>query len=162
MLFVLILIREVIVDAISPSFQIESFLSIALSVPISGLIQIARLVNRHHVLDINKGVLAAIPLQDVQRLVYQVAQVHVVFLRIVNAVPTVHYKLRSEFSSILFHLVEDPFSHPLLTVLHFEFVEHGQQLSIEWHQGGAHQVRGHDQLLDYLQCDAHDLHVSSV
>lgn len=52
----------------------------------SPLVQIARLVRRYHVLDVDEGILAAVALQHLQRLVDQIAHVHVVLLAVVDGI----------------------------------------------------------------------------
>jgi len=52
-------------------------------------VQHARLVGRYHVFDVDESVLAAVLLEGVERLERQVAQIALLALRVLDAVPKV-------------------------------------------------------------------------
>lgn len=54
------------------------------------LIDVAGLVCGYNILDVDEGVFPAIFLQNHQCLIDQVSDIHVVLLRVVNAIPTIH------------------------------------------------------------------------
>lgn len=54
------------------------------------LVHYAGLIGRHHVLDVDVSVPAAVPLQNFQCLLNQIAQVLPPLLRVVNLVPRVY------------------------------------------------------------------------
>ena len=56
----------------------------------SSLVEHARLVSGHHVLDVDEGVLAARLLEDLQGLLDEVSDVGVLLLRVVDAVALVY------------------------------------------------------------------------
>lgn len=60
--------------------------------PELSLIDVAGLVGGHDVLDVDKGILATVSLEALQRLVNHIAHIHLVPLRVVDAVATVHWK----------------------------------------------------------------------
>mmetsp|Transcript_72987 Transcript_72987/g.176111 ORF Transcript_72987/g.176111 Transcript_72987/m.176111 type:complete len:245 (-) Transcript_72987:370-1104(-) len=101
------------------------------------LVEHARLVGRDHVLDVDEGVLAAVDLEELERLRDEVAQRLTLLLRIVDAVAQVEV--------------------PVL-----EDVEHGQDLAVVGHERLADHVARDDHLLQDLEDGADDLGIPCV
>ena len=97
----------------------------------------ARLVGRHHVLNIDESILTAVHFEQLEGLLDQVAQIVSLSLAVVNFVSQVR-------------------------IFRLEQVHDWQNLSVVGHQGLANSVRaGHEGLQDF-QGDADDFWVSRV
>jgi len=99
---------------------------------VGALVEHARLVCGDHVLDVDEGVVAAVTLKDLQRLLDEVAHVFPLLLAVVDAVTRVQ-------------------------VLVLEDVHDGEDLAVVWDERLAHQVGGHHQVLQDLERGAQHL-----
>lgn len=125
-------------------------------------------------LDINEGVLSAVDLEGVERLVDQIAHVLPLLLAVVDPVPKVHCAKGIDQTLYNFQLNErkkvylcqeslkQTKNTDKLTVVGAERIEDRENLAVVWNERFAHHVGTNHQVLQYFERRAHNLLVSSV